>query len=424
MEKQQIKNRIRKAVTVTLVCIYSISIFPQTTWPSKVWDSAVNISSVFPSTVAELSGLYWNAYTNRLYCVADEGVLYVLSLNKTTNTFSLVKSVGKLDGPEGVTQVNNQLNEFYTIDENSYEIRRYTHNADFSTVIKANYWYLLQSPSPMTDTGNTGPEGIAFVPDSYLSKIGFLSSVTGKVYTSTRGMGGLIFIAHQDGGYVWVFDINPTSSNNFLYVGKYKTNRDESCDLTFDQSTGLLYILHNTGDNYLELTNLKTTVVSGEYKFTTSKEYYIPNPASGSSNIEGFAITPKFPDSGNVNAWLCRDVKSSSSDQSDCIRWFYPFTADGTDIRTDVPDLISQGSDAYSISPNPATVALTIKSLSESAMDCRYEIYSSVGQLIMKSNITDFPANVDIRNLQNGIYFVKVSSDNMLKTVKTIIKTN
>jgi len=83
----------------------------------------------------------------------------------------------------------------------------------------------------------------------------------------------LIFIAHQDGGYVWVFDVNPAVTNDFAYVGKYKTNETESCDAAFDRSTGLLYILHNTGDNYLEVTDMTTTLVSGEYKFATKKNF-------------------------------------------------------------------------------------------------------------------------------------------------------
>ncbi|MEI2422326.1 hypothetical protein V6O07_18745, partial [Arthrospira platensis SPKY2] len=98
-----------------------------------------------------------------------------------------------------------------------------------------------------------GPEGISFVPDNWLQTSGFVSSQTGQPYTSTKGMGGLMFIAHQDGGFVWVFDINPNQTNDFLYVGKYKTSRTESCGLSFDSSTGMLYILHNVGDNFLEV---------------------------------------------------------------------------------------------------------------------------------------------------------------------------
>ncbi|MEI6556319.1 MAG: T9SS type A sorting domain-containing protein [Paludibacter sp.] len=416
-------NSLVKQLFTLFLFANSIFAVSQSTWPSKTWDSAVNISSLFPTSVAELSGMYWNSATNRLYCVADEGVVYILTLNKTTNTFSLTSTLSNMGGPEGVTMVNNALNEFYTIDENSYEIRKYTHNADFSGLTKSKYWSLLQSPSPMSDTGNTGPEGIAFVPESYLSKIGFISSATRKAYTSAKGMGGLIFISHQDGGYVWVFDINPSTSNDFLYVGKYKTNRTECCDLTFDQSTGLLYILHNTGDNYLEITDLKTTVVSSEYKLNTLKEYFIPNPTSGSNNVEGFAMMPKYPDYANVSAWLCRDVKASSSDQSDCIRWFYPFSADGSDIRTSISEQFAN-SVSITVQPNPASTRIVIDNQNSELNNCYITLYSPVGQLISNQTTSHFPFTMDISNLKNGIYLVKITSDNKFQTVKTFIKTN
>ena len=183
----------------------------------------------------------------------------------------------------------------------------------------------------MTNTGNVGPEGIAFVPDSFLNAAGFISQATGNAYSSIKGMGGLIFIAHQNQGYIWVFDVNLNVSNDFAFVGKYKTNRSESCDLTFDRSTGLLYILHNVGSNYLEVTNLASiSQPSNERKFITNYEYLLSNP-SGNVNIEGFAITSKCNDSVNVSAWLARDVElnESSSYLEDCVRWFNPFTAPG-----------------------------------------------------------------------------------------------
>lgn len=285
--------------------------------------------------LTELSSLYWNPVTNRLYVSHGDGRLRVLQLNTSTNTFSQIGNVAYTAGPEGITQVNNSANTFYTIDEDSYQIRKYNHPANYSSVTLANSWNILAAPSPMINTGNTGPEGIAFISDSSLAAAGFVSQVTGTLYTSVKGMGGLIFIAHQDNGYIWVFDVNPNVNNDFAYVGKYKTNKTESCDLAFDKGTGLLYILHNTGSNTLEVTNLSSMMVGGERKFNVTNEYLISNPA-GNINIEGFAITSKCSDSTNVSVWLCRDVESGESTtyKQDCLRWFQPFTAPGNCINT------------------------------------------------------------------------------------------
>jgi len=407
----KLKYLIALATVVNVICGNA-----QSAWPAVQWASAVNLSAVYPSDAIGLSGMYWNSYTNRLYTIGDKGYFYALQYNKTSNAYTLIGTNSSMNGPEAVTMVNDSVNEFYTIDENSYQIRKYTHAANFSTITMSKYWYLLQSPSPMTDTGNTGPEGICFVPDKYLKRIGFISSKTGTTYTSTKGMGGLIFIAHQDGGYVWVFDVNPAVTNDFAYVGKYKTNETESCDAAFDRSTGLLYILHNTGDNYLEVTDMTTTLVSGEYKFATKKEFYIPNP-SGSINVEGFALSPKYPASTNMGVWLCRDVKLA--DNADAVRWFSTFSAEGTDIRTDVSTVTTE-SETFSIFPNPVSDQLIIKNIKPESFSV--QIYSGIGQLVVVKQNLNSQETINLKTLKSGIYLVKISANNQLKAVKTIIK--
>jgi hypothetical protein len=299
------------------------------------WPAAVNITSVMDSAGAsELSGLHWNSELNRLYVIGDTGQLHVLQLDANQKKFTQIADIHKLGGPEGITQVDYYANEFYTIDEKHYEIRRFTHNPDFSNVTLAHKWNLLADYSGMVDTGNDGPEGIVFVPDKYLSSIGFVSSETDDVYTSKKGMGGLIFIAHQKKGLIWVFDINPDKDDDFSLVGKYKTNRNESCDLAFDRSTGLLYILHNADENTIEVTDMSSTQHSGKGKFVMKNEYIIPNP-TGNINIEGLAIAPKFGDAKNVSLWLCRDVSDNESVdyQKDCLWWYRPFATEGKRLK-------------------------------------------------------------------------------------------
>ncbi len=305
----------------------------QSVWPSETWSNAVNLTSVMdPAGLTELSSLFWNSSTKRLYVSHGDGRLRVLQLNSSTNTFSQIADRVYTGGPEGITQVNLTANEFYTVDEDNYQIRKYIYPSNFSSVTLINSWNLLAAPSTMTNTANTGPEGIAFVPDSFLLAAGFVSQHTGNVYTSIKGMGGLIFIAHQYQGYVWVFDVNPNVSNDFNFVGKYRTNKNESCDLAFDRTTGLLYILHNISGNSLEVTDLTSTALpAGERKFSIVNEYFIPNP-TGNLNVEGFAITPKCTDSSNVSVWLCRDVEiaEATAYKQDCLRWFNPFSAPGS----------------------------------------------------------------------------------------------
>jgi len=304
-------------------------------WKSQTWSSGNNITKCISKKGAfELSGMHWNPDLNRLYVVQDNGALRILQLDTTTEKFSQLAHLKLSGGPEGVTQVDNNANEFYVIDEKTCEIRRYTHGGDYLSVTLANKWNLKAPPSNMTVKGNEGPEGIEFVPDSYLKAIGFISSETNQKYISTKGMHGLIFIAHQEKGLIWVYDVNPSKNDDFTFVGTYKTDQNESCDLAFDRSTGLMYILHNIGNNSLEVTDLSTESFLENYKFVKKQEYAVPNP-SGSQNIEGFAISPKFADGLQSNVWLCRDIAANEKgrDRKDCLRWFRHFAAEGTCVK-------------------------------------------------------------------------------------------
>ncbi|RZJ30793.1 MAG: T9SS type A sorting domain-containing protein [Flavobacterium sp.] len=377
----------------------------QSQWPSTAWTGGDNLTSVMSATgVNDLSGLHWNPLTNRLYCVQGDGRLRILQMDSSAMGFTQIANKTLSDGPEGITQVNLSANEFYTIDENTYEIRKFTHNGAFGSLAESKHWSLLVSPSPMQDTGNTGPEGIVFIPDASLSAAGFISQQTGAAYTSLKGMGGLMFIAHQDEGYIWVFDVNPNTNNDFLYVGKYKTNRLESSDLAFDQSTGLLYILHNIDANYIETTNLASVVTSGsERKFVTSHEYFLPNPADGNINIEGFALMPKCPSGGITGAWLARDVETSEDDSvlQDCLRWFSPFTADGS-CALSVHEADENQTQVF---PNPGNSQITISSPKN--IDS-ISIVNSLGQTVSRQNGFSQTLSLDTSALASGLYLLEI----------------
>lgn len=387
---------------VSLFHFNSERVTGQNAWPASIWGNSENLSALLPSAFQEQSGIYFSSSTNRLFVVGDNGYFGVLQLNLTTNKFSLLGYVKTSDGPEGVTQVNPESNEIYTIDENTYQIRKYLFNSNFSTLTKQNSWNILLPPSTMINTDNTGPEGICFVPNSYLQRIGFISSVTQQPYLSTKGMGGLLFIAHQDGGYVWVFDINPTVDNDFNYVGKYLTSRNESCDLAFDRSTGLMYILHNIDKNYLEVTNLKTTLYGTEYMFDQENEFFISNPSSGSDNIEGFAISPKYPINQSVGAWLCRDV-SKTSENSDALKWFHPFNADGSQIETAIhPESVENNKITISENGN----RILFSSIPTSTVN----IYTTTGNVVAINP----PSKCIELNLAPGAYILAADNQHQL----------
>lgn len=401
-------------------CLALLSVFnlQAQAWPASPWTNGINLTNIMDAAgVNDLSGLHFNPVNNRLYAVQNDGRVRVLQWNAIASGFTQIANKAIDGGPESITQANLAANEFYIIDENNYQIRRYTYTSNFSSLTEFKHWNLLNAPSPMQDTGNTGPEGIVFIPDSFLSAAGFVSQQTGQLYTSTKGLGGLFFVAHQDGGYVWVFDVNPNTNNDFAYVGKYKTNREESCDLAFDRSTNLMYILHNiSASNKLEVTDLSSSIVSGERKFTVVNEFDIPTTNDGNDNTEGFALVPKCETNSISGAWLCRDVGNNdeSSILQSALRWFHPFEAAGNCTPLAAVDFTKAEIQLY---PNPVNDELTVSNLGTEPTHIR--IYNNLGQLmVQKENQSQTTLVLETTYLQSGIYMLEIKTDALVRTLK------
>jgi len=131
---------------------------------------------------------------------------------------------------------------------------------------------------------------------------------------SSNGMGGLMFVGHQSGGYVHVFDLSRVN-NTFVYVGRYKTGETETAGLEFDRSTGKLYLWHNIGSNFLEVTELGSYVDGTERRLRPLIEY--TGPRTG--NLEGFALAP----TPETNNWCFMTDDDNSNGEA--ILWFRQF---------------------------------------------------------------------------------------------------
>jgi len=97
-----------------------------------------------------------------------------------------------------------------------------------------------------------------------------------------------MFIAHQNGGQIYAFDLD-ANGTALDFVGSYYTSRSESSGLEFDRSTGYLFVWHNIDSNYLEVTNLGSYNRGDDTRQLNRQVQYI-SPKSG--NIEGVALTP------------------------------------------------------------------------------------------------------------------------------------
>jgi hypothetical protein len=213
---------------------------------------------------------------------------------------------------EGICQADYNEKVVYIIDEGVDLIKEF--DVSVYGVPVLNRQWDISGYVPLYD-GSQGSEGIAFVPDNWITYYNFVDG-SGEAYPASKnGMGGLMFIAHQNGGRIYVFDLK--SDETLTYVGSYETRRGESSDLEFDRTNGRLYIWHNVGnqDNSLEVTALSSYLDGGVRRLTPIAEFVGPK----GGNLEGIGIQP----TNGLNTWCL--ITDDSNQDGAALMWFKQF---------------------------------------------------------------------------------------------------
>jgi hypothetical protein len=266
-------------------------------WPAESSGSSLNLTSIEGLLVndfhSDLSGAVWNPVSRQLWVATNNGpsMIWVVEENGVGG-FDIGSQAGTrgqwsdFEDLEGLTLADfDEPETLYLVIERLNRIREFDLSV-YGTATLVNEW----DTSPhMPDAGNDGAEAITFVPDEYLVRHGFVDG-SGNPYESTQGMGGIMLVGHQSGGFVYAFDLN-RDTGEFIFVGQYQTDRNETAGLEFDRSTGLLYIWHGANHLALEVTRLSSTLNASDRKLDTVKVYSGPAPILfGSTNYEGIAI--------------------------------------------------------------------------------------------------------------------------------------
>jgi len=270
------------------ICLLSGGAFAADPWPAETWQESENLTSLHGNFTNNLSGAHWNPVTRTLWVAVNGPGMFIALVRGEDGKFSVEERAGKrgIWSPggdlESLTQVDYRTDDIYVLVEGAGFIRQYDTEV-YGNVKLVQQWQITQYVP--TSSGG-GSEGMAFVPDEWLTKRGFVHP-NGAPYVSKKGMNGLMFVAHQRGGAIYVFDCDP-NSNAVDLVGSYLTGRTESSGLEFDRSSGKLYVWHNLGENYLEEVDLASTVVSGGRRLNQLREWVAPKRG----NLESIALTP------------------------------------------------------------------------------------------------------------------------------------
>lgn len=309
-------------------------------WPAESLTEATNLTHVEGAGANDfhvnLSGAFWNPDTRRLWTCRNGGTggsKFWALREDGSGSFEIDYKSGlrgewtNFGDLEAITQANYGEEVVYLLIEGEERIKEFDVST-YGTAVLRNNW---NTTPHLPLNGGSGAEGLAFVPDSFLVAQGFVDG-SGNPYVSQNGMGGLMFVAHQNGGRVYAFDLNRTNGT-FTFVGAYRTNYGESCELTFDRSDGRFYILHGANWNRLEVTTLGSTLVSGERRLNELFTYSRPTGSPSDWNLEGFAVLPNQDCVGGTrSAFLTIDDGGATS-----LLWYkdFPCTCDSTDSDGD-----------------------------------------------------------------------------------------
>jgi hypothetical protein len=269
----------------------------QSPWPAEDFEDALNLTSVEgpePNDFyVDLSGAVWNPETRTLWVCRNGPVTAskLWALREDGAGSFVVDTRGGVRAEwtnfgdlEAVAQAEWGEDAVYLMIEGEERIKEYDVSA-FGKKTLVNDW---NTRPFLPRVGAAGSEGLTFVPDEFLSRAGFVDR-DGIPFTSALGMNGVMMVGHQNGGGIFVFDLD-RATGDFSFVGEYRTAYDEIAGLEFDRSTGFLFVWHDENNQVLELIDLRSSGVAGE----TFRQFEAVRLFAGPSrsNFEGIAITP------------------------------------------------------------------------------------------------------------------------------------
>ncbi len=155
----------------------------QIPWPAEIWQKSTSLTSLDPLFSENLSGAHWNPATQTLFVVTDYPG-YMWRLHWQDGAFDVVAKYSIPGDLEAVTQADYYEDMAYVLDEKGGSIHQVRWLDDREAFVTRSWSLRDFAPS----IGRSGPEGMVFIPDSFLQEMGFLDGA-GCPRLSRNGMG-------------------------------------------------------------------------------------------------------------------------------------------------------------------------------------------------------------------------------------------
>lgn len=252
-------------------------------WPAEAPGLAVNLSGLDSDFQEDMSGVIHDKATGKLWLCRNggSGGSKIWRLAPRSGSWIIEREWAGFGDCEALCLPSpTEPNNLFTVEESTNSVQEWDLSGT-AQVLKRTWNLSTWVPSY---TGGLGIEGLCVVPDVSLAQAGFVDG-SGNPRVSGLGMGALTFVAHQNGGRVYVFDLSRTNGQ-VQFVGSYATQYSESAELCFDQSLQRLFIVHGAGFNEIELVKLASEPVAGGRRFEREVTYDYP----GLANFEGFCV--------------------------------------------------------------------------------------------------------------------------------------
>lgn len=285
-----------KTIGVFVVLAFSLTITPAhaATWPGSSTTRTADGTNAFGTN---LSGLSFESQ-NVVWAVKNgPSTLYRLVPSGTGWRIDQTRSLSFADGqgdpdaegvvstPDGLFVVSERDND--NGDESAPTILKFGSGSSASAE-----WQLSGMPSV---SANSGPEGIAWIPDSFLTQNAFVDERAGRRYNPADYPGhgtGLFAVGLEANGVVYVYALQ---DNKSTLVAQFASGLRQVMDLEFENNR-----LWATCDNNCSGRATTLAISSGKFRVTTTydRPSGLPNV-----NLEGFAIAPSCLSGKKIALW-------------------------------------------------------------------------------------------------------------------------
>ena len=293
------------------------------TWPGAQTAATIDDQCAWVTTESgqDLSGLAFDPNdANVLYAVKNKSHVYRLVrssghwVKDTANGWSTGKdlrfpgntglpdSEGLTVGPDGALYITTERdNAASGVPLDS--ILRFDPTSSASTLVASDQWVLTPDLDFTNADANLGFEGVAYVPDSYLTAAGFKKD-DGSLYDPAaypdKVVPGLFFGAVEKTGHLRAYVLN--TDHTFARVADISTGMAGVMDASYDADLGRIWAhCDNTCGNTTALLE-----VGNDGHFAVDRYYSAPTGLPN-YNIEGFAVAPVSTASNGAREVLWTD---------------------------------------------------------------------------------------------------------------------